>query len=101
SCGERVSSATVRSPAFGEVTVHADHGKQLTGSVTIPHSTQPGRYRVELYCPDGAKAHTELEVTKDAKDGHRPSRGPDTGGGGTAEGADSDSGGAPVLLAGA
>lgn len=98
-----VRSATVRSPAFGEVTVRSDRGKQLTGSATVPHTTEPGRYRVELHCPDGDKAHTDLVV---AADGARTGRGPDTGGGGTAGEPDPTAGepdrsAGPLLLAGA
>ncbi|BCL13493.1 hypothetical protein [Micromonospora sagamiensis] len=54
----------------------------LTGAVTVPASTAPGDYPVELRCPNGNRASTVLTVLNMTQ----PSKGPATGGGGTAGG---------------
>ncbi|MEU4568309.1 hypothetical protein [Micromonospora sp. NPDC023956] len=54
----------------------------LTGAVTVPPGTAPGDYPVELRCPNGNRASTVLTVLNMSQ----PSKGPATGGGGTAGG---------------
>ncbi|MET8310041.1 hypothetical protein [Micromonospora sp. NPDC005173] len=73
--------ATVQSDAFGQLMLRPDRGF-LTGSVTIPGDKQPGEYPVDLRCDNGQTASTTLTVLNMAS----PSKGPATGGGGTAGG---------------
>jgi hypothetical protein len=81
SCGEGLNPATVRSGAFGEITLTPYLGSRfLFGSTTVPADTRAGEYDVDLRCANGGRASTELFVLGMA----RPTRGPDTGGGGTA-----------------
>lgn len=75
------NQATVESEAFGRVTVRPDNGF-LTGSVTIPANKAPGSYGVNLRCPNGGTATTNLTVVNMSK----PTQGPATGAGGTAGG---------------
>ncbi|MGQ5262690.1 hypothetical protein ACTWLT_18275 [Micromonospora sp. ZYX-F-536] len=75
------SQANVHSDAFGHVMLRPDKGF-LTGSVTIPGNKQPGEYPVDLRCDNGQTASTTLTVLNMAS----PSKGPATGGGGTAGG---------------
>lgn len=83
--------AIVQSDAFGRVIVmrpqdrilsSASPGGQgvLTGSVVIPGSKEPGTYGVNLECDNGNTASTTLTVVNMSQ----PTRGPATGGGGTA-----------------
>jgi hypothetical protein len=83
--------ASVQSDAFGRVVVRPDNGF-LTGAVTIPGGKEPGDYPVNLRCPDGNTAQTTLTVLNMAQ----PSKGPATGGGGTA----GDRGAGSLLLVG-
>ena len=83
--------ATVRSDAFGRVVLRPDNGF-LTGAVTIPGNKQPGDYPVDLRCANGNTASTTLTVLNMAQ----PSKGPATGGGGTA----GDRGAGSLLLVG-
>lgn len=81
SCGEDLNPASVRSGAFGEITLTPHQGsRQLVGSATVPSSTRPGQYRVDLRCANGSTASADLFVLDMAQ----PTRGPKTGGGGTA-----------------
>jgi hypothetical protein len=81
SCGEDLNPARVRSRAFGEVTLNPYPGSgYLSGSATVPSDTRAGEYDVDLRCANGSRATTELFVLGMA----RPTRGPSTGGGGTA-----------------
>lgn len=97
SCGKDQKPATVRSRAFGEIRV-VPHHRELRGSVTVPADTPAGEYRVDLRCDSGKRARAELIVLEMK----RPSRGPDTGGGGTATAAGDDAAATgPMLLAGA
>jgi hypothetical protein len=90
SCGDDLNPATARSRAFGEITLTPHHqSDQLIGSATVPTSTDPGDYRVDLRCANGSSARAELIVLGMA----RPTRGPDTGGGGTTDGAGSEDAG--------
>ncbi|MGY0004158.1 hypothetical protein [Micromonospora sp. I033] len=73
--------AQVTSDAFGRVVLRPDNGF-LTGAVTIPGNKAPGDYPVNLDCPNGQTASTMLTVLNMAQ----PSKGPATGGGGTAGG---------------
>jgi hypothetical protein len=91
SCGEDLNPATVTSRAFGEITLTPHLGSRfLSGSATVPADTRAGQYEVELRCANGGRASAELFVLGMA----RPTRGPDTGGGGRA-----GSGGGPVVPA--
>ncbi|WP_089158286.1 hypothetical protein [Micromonospora sp. NBS 11-29] len=73
--------AQVTSDAFGRVTLRSDNGF-LTGSVTVPGSKAPGDYPVNLDCANGQTASAMLTVLNMSQ----PSKGPATGGGGTAGG---------------
>ncbi|MBY8873238.1 hypothetical protein K7640_15485 [Micromonospora sp. PLK6-60] len=80
--GNNNRGATVRSDAFsGPVTLRSDNGF-LTGATTVPGNKQPGDYPVDLRCDNGQTASTMLTVLNMAQ----PSKGPATGGGGTAGG---------------
>lgn len=81
SCEDNLQPATVRSDAFGSVTVKPQYGF-LTATVTVPRTTLAAAYRVRLTCPSGVSATATLHVV--ARD--RPSQGPATGFGGTAGG---------------
>ncbi|MCM0675117.1 hypothetical protein NCC78_10500 [Micromonospora phytophila] len=71
--------ADVHSDAFGRVMLRPDNGF-LTGQVTIPGNKEPGEYPVDLRCDNGNTATTTLTVLNM----EQPSKGPATGGGGTA-----------------
>jgi hypothetical protein len=71
--------ADVRSDAFGRVVLQPENGF-LTGSVTVPASKEAGEYPVNLRCQNNATAATTLTVLNMTQ----PSKGPATGGGGTA-----------------
>ncbi|MEU4474243.1 hypothetical protein [Micromonospora sp. NPDC023888] len=73
--------STVRSDAFGNVMLRPDKGF-LTGQATIPRDKPAGDYPVDLRCENGQTASTTLTVLNMAS----PSKGPATGGGGTAGG---------------
>jgi hypothetical protein len=91
SCDDNLKSATVNSGLFGTVTVKPQFGF-LTATVTVPASTRPGDYHLDLRCPDGSKtASTTLHVVAKVE----PVRGPATGGGGMAPGRQ-----APALIGG-
>ncbi|GHJ06154.1 hypothetical protein TPA0907_05210 [Micromonospora humidisoli] len=83
--------ATVHSDAFGRVVLRPENGF-LTGAVTVPGNKQPGDYPVDLRCANGNTASTMLTVLNMAQ----PSKGPATGGGGTA----GDRGSGSLLLVG-
>jgi hypothetical protein len=96
SCGEDLNPATVKSGAFGEITLTPYAGSQfMTGSATVTSDTRAGEYQVDLKCANGATASAELFVLGMS----RPTKGPNTGGGGTAAAADPGDRG-PALLAG-
>ncbi|SCE95252.1 hypothetical protein [Micromonospora chokoriensis] len=73
--------SSVHSDAFGSVTLRPDKGF-LTAQASIPRDKQAGDYPVELRCENGQTASTTLTVLNMAS----PSKGPATGGGGTAGG---------------
>lgn len=96
SCGEDLNPASVKSQAFGELTLTPQQGTRLmTGQATVPSTTRAGEYKVDLRCANGASATAELYVLDMAQ----PTRGPKTGGGGTAGAGLGPA--APVLIAGA
>ncbi|MFG2047919.1 hypothetical protein ACGFIW_10885 [Micromonospora sp. NPDC048935] len=73
--------SSVHSDAFGSVTLKPDRGF-LTGQATIARDKPAGDYPVDLRCDNGQTASTTLTVLNMAS----PSKGPATGGGGTAGG---------------
>ncbi|TDB76343.1 hypothetical protein [Micromonospora sp. KC723] len=83
--------ATVQSDAFGRVVLRPDNGF-LTGAATVPSGKEAGDYPVDLRCANGNTASTVLTVLNMAQ----PSKGPATGGGGTAD----DRGAGSLLLVG-
>jgi hypothetical protein len=90
SCTDNLTAATVTAIPFGKVTVQPRYGF-LTTTVRIPATTRAGGYKVDLTCPDGKTATNTLHVVARVE----PSRGPATGGGGTAPGRN-----APVMIGG-
>jgi hypothetical protein len=99
-CGDNRMAATVESRAFAKkVTVQPQNGV-LTAAATVPENTAAQAYRVELTCPNGRHADATLNVVR----GGRPTRGPATGFGGTADehpGGLLITGGLAAMLAGA
>jgi hypothetical protein len=81
SCGDNLNPATVKSDAFGQVTLLPQYGF-LTAAVAIPPDKRARGYTVKLTCPNGSTASTTLFVISM----DQPTRGPNTGGGGTADG---------------
>jgi len=79
SCGESVTSGTVRSEAFGTVPVTPQNGF-LVATVGVPSTRKAGNYTVRLTCPSGRAATTTLVVLGTLA----PATGPHTGGGGLA-----------------
>jgi hypothetical protein len=90
SCEENLNQATVKSDAFGEVILAPVNGF-LIGDVTIPSNKRARTYSVKLTCANESTATTSLTVV--GMD--RPTKGPNTGFGGTAS-----SGGETLVLAG-
>jgi len=90
SCTDNLTAATVTSSPFGTVTVQPRFGF-LTANVRVPSTARTGDYRVSLRCRDGQTASATLHVVPRVV----PSRGPATGGGGTAPGRS-----APMLIGG-
>ncbi|BCJ60673.1 hypothetical protein [Micromonospora endophytica] len=84
--------AEVTSDAFNRVFLRPDNGF-LTGDVTIPGNKAAGDYPVHLRCNNGQTASTTLTVLNM----NQPTKGPATGGGGTA----GRSTGSVLLLGGA
>ncbi|WBB49496.1 hypothetical protein O3597_03045 [Verrucosispora sp. WMMA2044] len=72
--------AEVTSDAFDRVYLRPDNGF-LTGSVTVPGNKAAGDYSVHLRCDNGRTASTTLTVLNM----DQPTKGPATGGGGTAD----------------
>ncbi len=90
SCEDNLNEATVKSDAFGEIKLLPEYGF-LVGAVTIPTDKKAKNYSVKLTCANSSTASTTLNVI--GMD--RPTKGPATGGGGTASGT-----GGPLMLAG-
>lgn len=81
-CGDNVNQATVRSDAFGVVTITPVQdprtGKYLhRGTATIPTDKPAKAYAVTMTCPSNQSATTTLHVVNY----NVPSQGPHTGGG--------------------
>lgn len=82
-CGDNVNPATVKSDAFGVVTITPrpdpkNPGKFLhRGTATIPPDKKPRAYPVTMTCPSNQSATTTLHVVNYSA----PSQGPKTGGG--------------------
>jgi hypothetical protein len=79
SCDDNLKAATVTADPIGSVPVEPEFGF-LTATVKVPAGQRAGDYRLTLRCPDGKTASTTLHVLARVE----PSRGPATGGGGTA-----------------
>jgi hypothetical protein len=90
SCTDNLNAATVTGGPFGTVTVQPRFGF-LTANTRVPTTTRARDYRVTLHCPDGKTASGDLHVVARVE----PTRGPATGGGGTAPGRS-----APMLIGG-
>jgi hypothetical protein len=91
SCGDNLNPAKVESKAFGQVPMEPKDG-WLVAAVSVPAGTHPQGYDVKLSCPNGSTATTTLFVLAMKA----PSRGPATGGGGTA----ADPGSPALMLTG-
>ncbi|WP_436522841.1 hypothetical protein [Actinoplanes sp. HUAS TT8] len=79
SCEDTLKAATVTADPIGSVPVAPDFGF-LTATAEVPAGQPAGDYKVTLRCPDGKTASTTMHVLAKVE----PSRGPATGGGGTA-----------------
>jgi hypothetical protein len=91
SCPENITAGTVTGSPFGTVTVQPQYGF-LTAAVRVPTTTKVGDYTLTLFCPDKTTKTTGvLHVVALVE----PTRGPATGGGGTAPGRS-----APMLIGG-
>lgn len=110
SCGDVDVDAVFESLAFaGSRKVPADidgHTGQATAHVRIPQGMRANDYNVNLFCAGTEQATTSLTVKegsgKSKPERHHPTKGPRTGGGGTASGAtpSGDDARTPLLLAG-
>jgi hypothetical protein len=99
SCDGNDRMASVRSDAFGRAEVQPNNGL-LNGTARVPERKPPGTYDVVLTCRNNATANTTLTVVNMSK----ATRGPATGGGGTAGGSVSPfvlTGGLGVVAVGA
>jgi hypothetical protein len=90
SCTDNLKDAVVAGGPIGRVTVRPNVAF-LTATIRVPRATDPGDYRLTLTCPDGPTATTVLHVVARVE----PTRGPATGGGGTAPGRS-----APLMIGG-
>ena len=81
SCTDNIKPASVSSGLFGTVAVNPEFGL-LTATVTVPATTKPGDYKIDLHCPDNKTASATLHVVAKVQ----PAQGPATGGGGMAPG---------------
>lgn len=79
SCDDNLKAATVTADPIGSVPVEPGFGF-LTANAKVPADQRAGDYKVTLRCPDGKTASTTMHVLARIE----PSRGPATGGGGTA-----------------
>jgi hypothetical protein len=91
SCTDNLTAASVTSGALGTAVAVKPNFGLLTATVTLSTTLKPGDYRVNLLCPDKKTASTTLHVVARVE----PSRGPATGGGGTAPNRS-----APMLIGG-
>jgi hypothetical protein len=90
SCDDNLKAATVTTDPIGAIIVSPRYGF-LTATARVPATTDAGDYVVTLKCPDGKSATSTLHVVVKVE----PTKGPATGGGGTATG-----GSAPYLIGG-
>jgi hypothetical protein len=90
SCTDNLVDAVVVGGPIGRVVVRPNVAF-LTATVRVPPATEPGDYRLTLTCTDRSTASTVLHVVARVE----PTRGPATGGGGTAPG-----GSAPLMIGG-
>lgn len=90
SCTDNLKDAVVESRPVDRLTVKPNVAF-LTATVKVPAATRPGDYKLTLTCPDGPTATTVLHVVARVE----PTRGPATGGGGTAPGRS-----APLMIGG-
>ena len=81
SCDDNLKAATVSAEPIGSVPVEPEFGL-LTATATVPADHPAGDYKVTLRCPDGKTATANMHVLAKVE----PTRGPATGGGGTAPG---------------
>ncbi|GAA4598804.1 hypothetical protein BJY16_002846 [Actinoplanes octamycinicus] len=79
SCTDNLQPATVTVEGVGPVRVKPEFGF-LTATAKVPGDTEAGDYTATLQCPDGKTATATMHVVV----AFAPSRGPATGGGGTA-----------------
>jgi hypothetical protein len=89
-CTDNLKPATVTGGPLGKVTVQPNFGL-LTATTKVPTNAKIGDYPLTLTCPDNLKATAVLHVVAKVE----PTRGPATGGGGTAPGRS-----APMLIGG-
>lgn len=80
-CGDNLKPAKIRSEAFGEQLALPRNGLLVT-EMTVPGDKRPATFTVTVTCPSGRMAATKLHVLAMSA----PPRGPDTGGGGLANG---------------
>lgn len=90
SCQENLNDAVAKSEAFGEVKMAPANGF-VVSAVSIPADANPRGYTVKLFCANGSTATTTMYVIGM----EHPSKGPATGGGGTATSATG-----PLILTG-
>ena len=97
SCGDVDVDAMFESLAFaGSRKVPADidhHTGQVSAHVRIPQGLRANDYNINLFCEGSEHASTTLTVKdgghrKPKRERHHPTKGPRTGGGGTANAAD-------------
>jgi hypothetical protein len=84
--GDKVNAATVKSDAFGVVTITPRQSPRTglflhRGTATVPADKKSKTYRVVMTCPNGRSATATLHVVNF----NIPARGPKTGGGALAE----------------
>jgi hypothetical protein len=90
SCTDNLTAATVSGSPLGTLRVQPRYGF-LTATTRVPVGTKVGDYTIRLTCPDKRTATSTLHVVARVT----PTRGPATGGGGTAPGRS-----APMLIGG-
>jgi hypothetical protein len=95
-CGDNVNPAIVTSQVFGTVTLVPDRGKLHT-NITVPLTTAPGTYNVNLSCASGQTTTSNFSVIRPTSPPQtvNPNVGPATGGGEMAA-----SGGARIAIFG-
>jgi hypothetical protein len=79
SCDDNLKAATISGEPIGSVPVKPEFGF-LTATAKVPPDHAAGTFKITLTCPDGKTASASMYVVAKVE----PSRGPATGGGGTA-----------------